>query len=175
MSLQSSLAFTLPAEGGFVDNPLDSGGATMHGVTQTVYDRYRLSIGELNQSVRLISDDEVQHIYSEMYWTPAHCPDLSERVGICHFDWAVNHGVSGAIETLQGVIGVTQDGIFGQMTANAVQAMDESTLIVDYLDARAAWYKQRVVNDPSQSVFLTDWLNRVQTLREYLATLEAAQ
>ena len=51
------LAFVLQAEGGFVDNPADPGGATMHGVTQAVYDAYRAKLGLDPRSVALIADN----------------------------------------------------------------------------------------------------------------------
>jgi lysozyme family protein len=168
MSLQTALAFTLPAEGGFVDNPVDPGGATCQGVTQATYDRYRASINELNQSVRLIAPLEVQDIYREMYWVPACCDQLSNRLGVVHMDWSVNHGVSGAIVTLQGVVHVTQDGIFGPMTLQAIEARDENTVISNYLDARRAWYRAHVEAVPSQQIFLNGWLKRVDNLQAYV-------
>ena len=171
MTIQTALAFTLPQEGGYVDNPDDHGGPTNHGITQAVYDRYLNANGELNQSVQLISDAEIQDIYSSTYWTPAHCDELSEKVGVCHFDWAVNHGVTGAIRTLQSVVGVAEDGLFGPHTLAAVQAMDESELITAYLNARLAWYEDFAQRDPSQAQFLDGWVNRVHDLTSYLGTL----
>ena len=173
MSLQTALAFTLKEEGGFVDHPNDPGGATCQGVTQVVYDKYRLSVHEMNQSVEYISPGEVHDIYFGEYWMPSHCDELSEKLGIAHFDWSVNHGVSQALITLQGVLGVSQDGIFGPDTLTAIDAMEENTLISSYLNARRTWYRNRVVAYRSQADFLTGWLNRVDNLQTYLNQLGA--
>ncbi len=171
MTIQTALAFTLPQEGGFVDNPDDHGGPTNHGITQAVYDRYRRSRDELNQSVQLISDAEIQDIYLSLYWYPAYCSELTEKVGVCHFDWAVNHGVVGAIKTLQFVAGVAQDGIFGPQTLAAVKAMDENIFVTNYLNARLKWYETFAANDSSQAQFLDGWVSRVHDLTSYIGHL----
>jgi len=173
-ALQTALFFVLREERGYVDNPADHGGPTNQGITQVTYDRYRSSLGELNQSVKLIAPGEVQAIYSEMYWTPAHCPVMPLTLAVCHMDWAVNHGVTGAMETLQQALAVPADGVFGPLTAAAMQsatANDLGDLIETYLDLRRQWYQNDVSRDPSQGEFLEGWLGRVQRLSDYLATL----
>ena len=170
-AFDAAMDFTLPAEGRFVDDPDDAGGPTMEGITQAVYDRYRLSIGEINQSVELMTDSERDAIYSQQYWIPAHCNEMPVQLAVCHFDWAVNHGVTGAIETLQKILQVTADGNFGPKTRSAMLSADVDTIVSNYLDARRAWYKQRVIDVPSQQKFLNGWLKRVDDLESYIATL----
>lgn len=173
---ETALAFTLPTEGGFVNDPDDSGGATNHGITQVTYDRYRLSLHEMNQSVQSITDDEVSAIYEQVYWTPAHCAEMPLQLAVCHFDWAVNHGVAGAIKTLQQVLSVADDGVFGPQTSSRLQqsarASNLPILIGDYLDARRAWYEQRVMDVPSQMKFKAGWLHRVNDLQTYVDGLQ---
>ena len=62
-----SLEFTLKWEGGFSDHPKDPGGATMRGIIQTVYDGYRTAHGLGKQSVKNITDGELQEIYLNNY------------------------------------------------------------------------------------------------------------
>jgi lysozyme family protein len=171
MSLDAALAFTLKEEGGYVDDPDDSGGATNHGVTQDTYDHYRLNHGLQIKDVREIADHEVSDIYGSMYWLPAHCAELPPKLGICHFDWAVNHGVRGAIETLQTALYVTADGIFGAQTRAALEKEPEAETIKEYLDNRREWYRERVRHVPSQAKFLNGWLGRVDRLDKYLESL----
>jgi lysozyme family protein len=166
-----ALAFTLKEEGGFVDNINDHGGATNHGVTQAAYDAWRASHGQPAQSVELITDAETALLYDEDYWTPAHCAELPPAVGIIHFDWCVNHGVRGAIKTLQATVGVASDGIFGPATVSAVGAMDVASLVAQYQKFRDAWYYADVQKDPSQQEFEAGWINRVTRLTSYLISL----
>jgi len=51
------LALVLQHEGGFVNDPKDPGGATMKGVTQAVYDDFRVKRNLAKQSVLHISQD----------------------------------------------------------------------------------------------------------------------
>ena len=137
----------------------------MYGVTQAVYDDYRDSVGLPEQSVALISMDEVLNIMRSMYWTPASCDKMPTKLGIAHFDWSYNHGIHGAIISLQGVLGVAQDGIIGPETLHAVMGAEQITLLQRYLDARRAWYRA----DKAQAEDLDGWLNRVDMLQAYLA------
>lgn len=163
---QRALAFVLAREGGFVDNPNDHGGATNQGVTQRVYDGWRQVQGLPLQTVRDISSTEVEDIYRHLYWHPAHCDSLIDPVAICHMDWSVNHGVNGAMHTLQEAAGVTADGIWGPQTQEAVQ--NAIGLPARYLELRAAWYRDDAEQNPSQAVFLDGWLQRIADLKAYI-------
>lgn len=167
-SLSAALAFTLKEEGGYVDDPDDHGGATNQGITQVTYDTWRDSDSQPRQSVRKISDEEVQGIYGEMYWMPGHCPALSPALAIAHFDWCVNHGCAGAIATLQQLLHVAADRVFGPATAAALAAQDDGGLWRSYDALRRGWYRAQVVAHPDQAAFLQGWLARVDRLDSYL-------
>lgn len=168
------MAFTLPTEGGFVDNPDDDGGATDHGITQHVYDRYRALKGLPLQSVASIGTVEVDDIYEKWYWLPSHAGELGVAIGVCHFDWSVNHGVKGAIVTLQQTLGFgksDRDGIFGPATRTALEAWDERKLVTAYTTARADWYHAFVMVRPEETQFLDGWLARDFKLQSYALSL----
>lgn len=87
------LAFTLRMEGGKVDDPKDPGGRTNQGVTQGVYDVYRVRKGLPKQSVYAIAPIEVSDIYRNQYWLPTGCDNLPSGVNLLAFDIAVNMGI----------------------------------------------------------------------------------
>lgn len=163
-----ALAFTLPAEGGYVNDADDAGGATNRGVTQAVYDTYRDIVKLPRQGVQLMTDAETTYIYRMAYWEPGKCAQLPAPLAIAHFDWCVNHGVSGAIKTLQQVLDLPQDGQVGPATLAAVSAANPSALTTAYIDARADWYRARVVEKPSQQKFLDGWLARCGALNAFI-------
>ena len=168
MTIQQAIHFTLGAEGKFV---IDDGGPTMYGVTQAVYDDYRRDEGVLPQSVRLIEMDEVEDIMRREYWTPAHCDDLGNKMGVAHFDWSYNAGAGRAIKTLQEALNVTADGIYGPHTKAAAQAAADS-LVAPYLERRKAFYRDLASGNPAKyGEYLDGWLNRVDNLEKYLASL----
>jgi lysozyme family protein len=172
-NFEIALAFTLRHEGGYANDSNDSGGQTNFGVTHTTYDTYRKSKKLPLQSVKLIDRAEVNEIYRNFYWLPAGCNLLSPNLARCHFDWAVNHGVQGAIVTLQKVVGSTPDGKIGPRTTQAIlQAIakhGDQDLAMTYCLLRENWYRNHAVQNPDQQKFLEGWLNRVRALRTSIA------
>lgn len=167
MSIQDAMIFTLKAEGAWT--PIDGG--TMRGVTQAVYDTYRKKEGLHLQSVRLIEDNEVRAVMEDEFWYPSGCQEMPEKLSIAHFDWAYNHGVSGAIHSLQSCLGIVSDGVFGPVTLKAVQAAtqnDEMPFVLKYLDARRQWCSEDAALKPEDETYLQGWLNRVDALQKYL-------
>lgn len=171
MSLQTALAFTLPAEGGFSDNPADPGGATMKGITQATYSRYLKSKGLAERPVKDIEDFEVQAIYSEMYWTPSHAGELSPKLGVVVFDTAVNTGCQRAVKLLQDAAGVESDGVFGVATRTALEGIPDAEICEAMIDARRSFYRALVSEKPDLAGFLHGWLRRCDDLQAYVLTL----
>ena len=168
-----ALKFTLFAEGGYSDNPADGGGPTNYGITQATWDAYTAAQGLASSPVSGLPLSTAKVIYQQMYWEAGHCPDLPEKLAICHFDWCVNHGVVGAAFTLQTALDVAQDGNVGPITIAAAAKCDVWPTVVKYLQLREDWYQQDVVQNQSQQVFLDGWLTRVDNLRDYLENLNA--
>lgn len=146
MSFDIALKYTLQFEGGYVNDPADKGGATNKGITKAVYDEYRTKNSLPIQSVKNISDKEVQDIYYKQYWLASGCDKLSDKLAIVVFDFSVNSGVSRAKRYLT----LTQDPN-------------------KYLDLRASFLKKIVQKKPSQQKFLKGWLSRVENLRKIIA------
>ena len=154
---RKSLAFVLRWEGGYVNDPADPGGATNKGITQGTYNAYRQDKGLPTQSVRFITQSEVEDIYFNRYWKASGSDQLSPGLAMVQFDTAVNMGVSRA----------------NQFLAQARQSAgtDETSLINRYLAIREAYYRGIVANNPSQGKFLNGWLNRLNTLRKEVASI----
>jgi len=101
------LATTLEFEGGWSNHPQDPGGATMRGVIQRVYDEYRDKKGRPRQSVRNISEDELQEIYRKNYWDAVKGDTLAPGVDLATFDFGVNSGPGRARQYLAKAVGGT--------------------------------------------------------------------
>ncbi len=115
--------------------------------------------------------EEVEDIMRSRYWNPAHCDDLGDKMGVAHFDLAYNAGVGRAIRTLQEALNVTADGIYGPHTKAAAQAAADS-LVAPYLEQRKAFYRDLASGNPAKyGEYLDGWLNRVDNLEKYLASL----
>ena len=151
---EDALQFTLEKEGGYVNDPDDSGGATNKGITQSTYNQYRTGLGLEKSDVKSITEDEVEEIYFDGYWLGSSSEELSRKLSIAHFDASVNHGV----------------GTSGDMLAQAQDSDgNETNQVNEYLDVREDYYYYLVEQNTKNDKFLEGRLNRVNDLRDFLA------
>lgn len=160
---QKALSLVLPEEGGFSNHPKDPGGATMKGVTQKVYDAYRGRKKLPVQTVRKISENELEEIYRNSYWLLAKCPSLPSGVNYVVFDGAVNSGVSQSIKWLQRAVGTNPDGVIGPTTIAAVNAYESPSRLIDSIcDQRLKFLKAL----KTWKTFGKGWEARVSRVRK---------
>lgn len=160
-NFEKSLEYVLQHEGGWVHHPKDPGGATNRGVTQAVYDAYRKTRGKAGQSVKFITDEEVNAIYKFQYWDRVQGDLLPAGLDYAVFDFAVNSGVGRASKYLQAVLGVAQDGQIGARTLAA---------ITNPVNAINALCDRRMSFLRNLRTFLTfgkGWTRRVQDVRAH--------
>lgn len=144
-SYSTALRLTLGSEGGVSDHPRDPGGLTNFGITQAVYDAFRVAHGISKRSVRLIESGEVSMIYEDQYARPIMFNRLPAGVDYAVFDFAVNSGVNRASKALQTIVGVEADGHIGLVTIAAVRAAcerNEERLIEQISEARQAFVEK---------------------------------
>lgn len=153
-NLNEGLEIILEAEGLYSDDPKDSGGATMRGVTQKVYENY-VDRPVSKDEMKTLSVADVTPIYKEEYWARVKGDLLPAGVDVQVMDMAVNAGVSRAAKLLQKVVGTTVDGGIGRQTLAAVEKMNSVDIIENYAAQREAFYKR--LNQPR---FEKGWLRR---------------
>lgn len=86
------LTRVLKYEGGYTNNPADSGGPTNFGITLGDYKKYIDSKGTADD-VRKMSVDQAKVIYKQRYWDALGCDDLPSGVDFTVFDYGVNSGL----------------------------------------------------------------------------------
>lgn len=136
-------AFTYKEEGGYGNDPNDPGGATNLGIIQEEYDRYRQRKSLPAQSVRFITREEADEIYTKSYWNKIDGDELPPGIDLVIYDYGVNSGPGRAIEYAQRILGVGVDGILGPITLAALQAADARTFIIKF-DADRLAFLQRL-------------------------------
>jgi lysozyme family protein len=153
------LAFTLGAEGGFVDNPTDPGGATNMGITAVTLANY-LGRPVNSADVQAMTQDTAAAIYQLNYWRPIQGNVMPNGVDLMLFDWGVNAGPATPNVRLQRILNVAQDGVIGPETIAAVNVHDPRWLITLLGYARNAYYTD--LNEPE---FQRGWLSRSAACR----------
>jgi lysozyme family protein len=156
-----SLAFVLQSEGLWTDDPRDPGGATMKGITFAVFKEWKRNPHLTKDDLKNISDADVHDLYKQLYWDKMHGDDLPNGVDYAVFDAAVNMGVGRATKLLQESVGVDADGVFGNMTLQAIQKANVRCLLENFAAEKTAFYKSL----PTFDTFGRGWLNRVADVK----------
>lgn len=143
-------------EGGFVNDPVDRGGATNFGITKKTLKEFRGENVSVDD-VKNLSKEEAREIYTEEFLRKPGIDKLPADIQEFVFDFAVNSGPSNAIKQLQRVAGVTADGIIGPQTIAAAENVSLGQLV----QARLGFIADLVKRKPEQSKFLRGWVNRI--------------
>jgi lysozyme family protein len=162
-------------EGGFVDDPSDSGGKTNYGITEIVARSFGY-IGRMHD----LPHDVAYSIYVTRYWDTVRGDELmslSERIVEEVVDTGVNMGVNRAGKFLQRSLNVLNnrekyyrdvvvDGLIGQGTLTALEVYlskrDESTLVKMLNCLQGAFYVELAERREKDERFISGWFkNRV--------------
>lgn len=100
MRFEACLRVILAAEGGFVHDPADPGGATNLGVTQATLSAWLGRPATLAE-VEALTAATVAPLYRSRYWTPSGAGECQPGVDLMVFDEAVNQGVGRALASLR--------------------------------------------------------------------------
>jgi lysozyme family protein len=157
---EPALAWMLPHEGGWSNDPDDPGGATNYGVTLTTAQRHGVPDKE---ALRTISMDQVANIYRQDYWVWEGVDD--QRVATKLFDLGVNLGVRSAVRLLQDGLNtlgafLETDGRLGPQTLMAANSVAPEKLLQVLCLEAAQHYQAIVANRPVSQKFLKGWLTR---------------
>lgn len=165
MRFEDCLARILKHEGGYVNDPLDSGGRTNLGVTQRVWEEF---VGHpvTEADMKALTPQKIAPMYKLKYWNPSYCEVLPKGLDYVVFDFAVNAGTGRSVKTLQQAIGCVADGVIGPKTMAAINNANPKDLITKFSDARADFYQGIVARKPDQARFIKGWLNRVEDARK---------
>jgi lysozyme family protein len=135
--------FVLKQEGGYVNDPQDSGGETKFGISKKAFPH--LDIAHL-------TIEQAREIYRRHYWDTVRGDELPPGVALMVFDLAVNAGVHRSVCLLQRACGVEEDGILGPVTMQAAQAVDPMALCA----VRVEFYRSL----PKYPIFGHGWIRR---------------
>jgi lysozyme family protein len=149
-----AIAKMLINEGGYVDNPNDSGGPTKYGITQ------RDLPGE---DIKNLTPERATEYYLEHYWKALYSQIYSQSVADKLFDMGVLFGVGEAVKLLQILLGITVDCDFGPHTLACLNQIDPANLLTTYKTALVT-YAIGIANDkPQDREFLNGWIRRVNS------------
>lgn len=166
--LSNEQLFDKARKTGFANDPADSGGATMVGVTIGTFTEYCRRKGLAKPTVehlRNITYRQWLDILKTLYWDRWKADSiLSQSVAEILVDWVWASGKYG-ITIPQKVLGVTPDGIVGKKTLAAVNAQDPAKFFAKIVAERKAYIDRICIIRPANNKFKKGWLNRLNALK----------
>ena len=145
---EKALAFTLSQEGGYSNDPNDSGGETRFGISKAAYP---------NEDIKNLTVERAAELYKRDYWDKCGCGLLPSPVAIVLFDGAVNQGPAKAPRLLQAALNVSQDGVIGPQTIQAIQTVGLKNTLAAFAGKRAFQYSLH----PKASLYGYGWFRRL--------------
>lgn len=179
---KSAYAITMAHEGGYANNPNDTGGETWKGIARKkhpdwpgweIVDQYKHDIPmNLNSAPGL--QPLVESFYKAKFWDFLKLDQINnQKIANELFDTAVNMGQGVAALFLQRSLNVSNrngkdypdlqiDGNIGPVTINAVNNHPRPEQVLKLLNTlQGAKYIGICEANPSQEIFLNSWLSRV--------------
>jgi lysozyme family protein len=166
-SFDKAIEFVLKNEGGFVDDPKDTGGATKYGISLAFLKRHGIDVnkdGVVNKGdVVILSVDDAKKLYKENFWLG---DGIKEQTLATKFlDCCVLEGVGQATHLLQRALNylgahLVEDGVFGEQTLAALNSADKKKVMELWPHILVQFYERCVEVAPQKRKFLDNWLSR---------------
>ena len=179
-NFQPAFDITMENEGGYANNPNDSGGETWRGIARNYWPHWSgwpiidqtvaTNPENLNQTLfaNASLNAMVEQFYQENFWDTAGLPGINcQQTANQLFDIAVNMGTGVAGKILQEAINtlrsdqIAVDGMVGSITIMAANSLNNEALYNAVCALRKQHYESIVAANPSQAVFEHSWFSRI--------------
>ena len=147
-------------EGGYVNDPEDLGGHTNKGVTLCTFRQF-YGNNKTVEELKAITNEQWLHIFKKGYWDVCKA-DLIENQSMANLvvDFCYNSG-DHAVKTLQKVLGVSVDGIVGNITISELNKRCSRDFFYQYQSARINFLVDICISRPLNRKFMNGWRNRI--------------
>lgn len=171
----------LDAEGGFVNDPSDPGGATNKGISWKVWQANAYSLLGIEptlENLQSLTDNQAKIMYKALYWDKIECDDITDGdLRYLLFDFYVNAG-GNAVKELKKTLNslgynLTVDSQMDYETINTINNhTDIVTLYNKFKIARKEYYNdlvnKSIARYVSQKPNATEQQIKAKTLKKYL-------
>ena len=177
-----AIKVVLKHEGGYVNNPNDSGGATNFGISLRFLKDHEE--GDFNKDgvvnvtdIKNMTIEQAAAIYKLFWWDKYRYGQIIDQtIAVKIFDFSVNMGAKRAHILLQEALNeafdlnLKPDGIIGPATMQVINAIkdggEEQKLITAYCDTAWGFYQRLIAKNSKLKVFEKGWKNRAYSINK---------
>lgn len=151
--------FILKWEGGYAKLPNDPGGETNKGVTWATWIKF---YGRTHDEFIRMPEAKWAHIWKVGYWDKVYGDDIkSQDIAEVLSEWCWGSGAIIPTKSVQRILGLKADGVFGEQTVNAINKANQKWLYEELIAARFKFLARIPYFRPSNWMFIDGWLNRM--------------
>ena len=161
----------IASEGGYVNDPNDSGGETYEGISRANFPSWQGweiidTWKDHDNFPECLANDVnlnglVKAFYKDTFWNRWLADQImNQSLAELVVDWEVNSGTEG-IKLVQVALHVTADGLVGPATIAAINNSRQDILFQDIWAAHEKFYKYLVAKNPKDQEYLKGWENRL--------------
>ena len=156
-NFEEAIDYLFANEGGFVNDPDDGGGKTKFGISKQAHPAV---------DIENLSEEEAKEIYKKIYWDSQRYNEITHTsIVVKLFDLVVNVGPFWGHKIIQRALRamghrITEDGILGTKTIEAINNIDPEKLIIAIKSEAAGYYRCIATSNPKSQKFLNGWLSR---------------
>lgn len=157
MDFNTAFARLIKTEGGFTDDPKDSGNWTggIVGVGELKGTKFGIAASSYGYlDIKNLTVGQAKEVYERDFWNVIGDADPSIKFQI--FDASVNHGRGNAIRFLQRAVRVADDGKWGAVSQTALDAMDKNDVLLRFIAYRFKFWASL----KAFAVYGAGWTNR---------------
>ena len=143
----------LEHEGGYVNDPTDTGGETKYGISKRAYP---------DEDIKELTVERAKELYKKDYWDRFKVESLPDRIRHIFVDMCINMGGGRATKILQEACNsknsykIDVDGGIGKDTIKAAANVEDFRLRA----FRVMFYAELVMKKPEQMKFWVGWFRR---------------
>jgi lysozyme family protein len=182
-AMDAAFGFTKLEEGGYTDDPRDSGNWTSGIIGKGVligsnmgvgapclvaYNaRHELGLAITAETMRELKPELYEAIAVNEYWDVMPCDQIPDAIALMVFDYGWNRGCGNSTHELQEALGVTADGHYGPYSRAAMRGVNDLAAFAHTLAEVQREHYQRLDNF---TTYGAGWLAR--TARREMKALE---
>lgn len=167
-NLKVSLSKTLGWEGGYANDPHDSGGPTWKGVTLNTYKSYCRRKGKPTPTIedlRKLTESDIMDIARTLFWDKIKGDQIkNQSIADLIFDFVWMSGL-GYVRYIQRTLKITADGIFGNQTLTTLNQKSSQSLFDALIEQRKIY----LANCNGSQYYLKGWLRRLNSFQYRLS------